>query len=292
MIIGIDVSRYQGEIDFSKMRAAGSEFVYIRLGVGWNKDVNFEVNRARAKASGIPYGYYWLPYPTTRVGALLDQYLLMVGGDWGDLPPAIDVETQGLGLGLFVEWINVAALHSGRKPVFYTRASHFNEYRDDKGLKAVIGEKTDLWIAHYTYDPINKPPNMPKGAWKNYLLHQYSADENSLGKTYGAGSKAIDLNYFNGDAFDFQEFINYKSDEPGEQPGPAQPVALQVRNTTYLSLRIRPEFYPGARPGIGNGETVEITGPMVGTNPGFWPVNYGGFEGYVSASSYYVKLIW
>lgn len=245
MIIGNDISRYQGNIDFQKMKAAGSAFVYMRLGVGFNIDIKYKENREKAKAAGIPWGHYWLPWATTRTGALIDQYLFMVGGDWGDLPPAIDVETSGLGLGLFYEWVARVTKESGRKPVFYTRASHFDGYKDAKGIKAWLGENTDLWVAHYTYSP-DKKPYMPRGSWKDYLLHQYSADENSLGKTYGVSSKAIDMDYFNGDPADFVVFARMGDaedpTEPEQPPDDGKQYAITIDD---LRGRTTPRYIAG-----------------------------------------------
>jgi lysozyme len=244
MIIGNDVSRYQGNIDFQKMKDAGSAFVYMRLGVGFNIDVKYKENRDQVKRVGLPWGHYWLPWATSRTGALIDQYLFMVGGDWGDLPPAIDVETSGLGLGLFYEWVDRVKKESGRNPVFYTRASHFDQYKDAKGIKAWLGEHTHLWVAHYTYSP-DKKPYMPRGAWKDYLIHQYSADENSLGKKYGVSSKAIDMDFFNGSVEDFVAFAGIGDIEDPTIPDPPDDGKRYVETLDDLRGRTKPIYVWG-----------------------------------------------
>lgn len=62
---GIDVSTWQGNIDFSKVKAAGIDFVIIRAGYGREisqKDKYFEQNYKNAKAAGLNVGAYWYSY--------------------------------------------------------------------------------------------------------------------------------------------------------------------------------------------------------------------------------------
>ena len=62
---GIDVSRYQGKIDWQRVKAAGIEFSIIRAGYGMYEnqiDPRFAANMAGAKAAGIPVGVYWYSY--------------------------------------------------------------------------------------------------------------------------------------------------------------------------------------------------------------------------------------
>ena len=55
LILGNDVSLYQGDIDFRKMKQAGCQFVYILLGWGWNKANRVDEYRRLAKEAGILY---------------------------------------------------------------------------------------------------------------------------------------------------------------------------------------------------------------------------------------------
>ena len=62
-MVGIDVSKWQGDIDFNKVKAAGCEFVIMRCGVYYEKefklDPTFEKNYANAKAAGLKVGIYY-----------------------------------------------------------------------------------------------------------------------------------------------------------------------------------------------------------------------------------------
>ena len=62
-IKGIDVSVWQGAIDFNAVRNSGVDFVIIRAGYGTNsKDKYFEENYRKAKAAGLHVGAYWYSY--------------------------------------------------------------------------------------------------------------------------------------------------------------------------------------------------------------------------------------
>lgn len=68
MLKGIDVSHYQGEIDWKKVKAAGVEFAIIRAGYGkyaYQEDPCFEDNIEGAYNAGIPVGVYWYSYADT-----------------------------------------------------------------------------------------------------------------------------------------------------------------------------------------------------------------------------------
>lgn len=65
MVKGIDVSTFQGNIDFKKVKASGIDFVILRAGYGREtsqKDAKFEQNYKNAKAAGLKVGAYWYSY--------------------------------------------------------------------------------------------------------------------------------------------------------------------------------------------------------------------------------------
>ena len=61
---GIDVSVWQGNIDFSQVKAAGKKFVYIRAGYGLYQDRYFSQNARNAHDAGLQTGFYF--YVTAR----------------------------------------------------------------------------------------------------------------------------------------------------------------------------------------------------------------------------------
>ena len=65
---GIDVSKHQGTVNWSHVKADGVKFAIIRAGYGKQasqKDAQFENNYAGCKSNGVPVGVYWYSYATT-----------------------------------------------------------------------------------------------------------------------------------------------------------------------------------------------------------------------------------
>ena len=56
---GLDVSVWQGEIDFAQVKAAGKTVVYIRAGYGHAEDTRFRENAAKAREAGLKTGFYF-----------------------------------------------------------------------------------------------------------------------------------------------------------------------------------------------------------------------------------------
>ena len=67
----IDVSSWQGDIDWAKAKADGVEGAIIRLGFGWDNDADAKAQRniAECKRLGIPFGIYWYSYAEDVDGA-------------------------------------------------------------------------------------------------------------------------------------------------------------------------------------------------------------------------------
>lgn len=99
---GIDVSRWQGKIDWSKVKAAGIQFAILRAGYGdtlsypTQKDETFEYNYAECKKYGIPVGAYWYSYATTVEQAKQEarSCVAMLKGKCFEYPIYYDVEEQ------------------------------------------------------------------------------------------------------------------------------------------------------------------------------------------------------
>jgi GH25 family lysozyme M1 (1,4-beta-N-acetylmuramidase) len=96
-IEGPDVSKWQGQINFQKMKERGARFVIIRAGyggsVGIAHDERVDENVAGAKAAGLPYGLYWYFHPArdpkAQAGYLIAK--LRQHSPFA-IPPVIDIE--------------------------------------------------------------------------------------------------------------------------------------------------------------------------------------------------------
>lgn len=94
---GIDVSTWQGNIDFSKVKAAGIDFVIIRAGYGREisqKDKYFEQNYKNAKAAGLNVGAYWYSYAVSAADAVTEAQtcLKAIAGKQFEYPIYFDLE--------------------------------------------------------------------------------------------------------------------------------------------------------------------------------------------------------
>ena len=97
MMQGIDVSHYQGAIDFAKVKAAGKQFVIIKAGYGrYNNQVDpyFERNYKEAKKAGLYVGAYWYSYAHTVDDARREAAACIntIKGKQFDLPIYYDFE--------------------------------------------------------------------------------------------------------------------------------------------------------------------------------------------------------
>lgn len=157
--IGIDVSKWQGDIDFSKLKAAGVEFVIIRVGSsnGLNGenfvDSKFIQNVKNANAVGIPVGIYFYSYASTIDRAISDaKWIVEQIKDYKvDLPIAFDWENWGSFNKFDVSFFGLTNIAKG-----------FMDTIKDAGYDAMLySSKTYLdnlwmptlypvWLAHYT----------------------------------------------------------------------------------------------------------------------------------------------
>lgn len=193
-VFGIDVSYYQGTIDWDAVAADGVEFAFVRVsdGLGY-PDSQFDANWQGAADAGILRGVYQFfrsdEDPVEQANYLLTQMGTL--GD-GDLPPVIDVEsTDGQSASTIASnvqaWIDTVETATGRMPIIYT-GSYF--WQDNVGSDAF--SSYPLWTAHYGVSC----PNIAT-QWDDWTFWQYS----SSGSVAGISGN-VDTNWFNGSLTD------------------------------------------------------------------------------------------
>ena len=185
---GIDISEFQGEIDFEEVRRSGIEAVYIRVGAGDYTDEYFAENYERAKAAGLKIGFYH--YVTARS---VDEgrrqarfFASLAAGREPDMRLAMDFEYFG---SLSVSQINaiseayldeLTAL-TRREAVIYSDLSNARNI-----FSRALAEKYPLWAAQYGADEPSA-----NGKWREWVGFQYT-DEGRVGGIYGN----VDRNIF------------------------------------------------------------------------------------------------
>ncbi|UPK45781.1 GH25 family lysozyme [Paenibacillus pabuli] len=206
---GIDVSRYQGKIDWLKVKADGREFVFIKATEGQTySDPNFATNVKGALSAGLLVGTYHFLKATTTVSAKTEaahyaKTLDTVGGaDLLGLPPVMDYENNPGNLSkaqinaVAKSFLSELERLTGQKPIIYTGNSFASNF--DTGLSGY-----DLWIARYS--DTRTPDDQP--AWKTWTIWQYS----DSGKVPGITGN-VDLNEFNGSLSDLKKRYGKKVD--------------------------------------------------------------------------------
>jgi len=185
---GIDISEFQGEIDFEEVRRSGIEALYIRVGAGEYTDEYFAENYERAKAAGLKIGFYH--YVTARS---VDEgrrqarfFASLAAGREPDMRLAMDFEYFG---SLSVSQINaiseayldeLTAL-TRREAVIYSDLSNARNI-----FSRALAEKYPLWAAQYGADEPSA-----NGKWREWVGFQYT-DEGRVGGIYGN----VDRNIF------------------------------------------------------------------------------------------------
>jgi lysozyme len=179
---GIDVSKFQGEIEWQDVASAGVSFAFVRASRGTSyADPMYQENRTEARAWGIVVGAYHAANPSgdarteaEHARAEAEHFLAAAKPGPGDLRPVLDIErTDGpRGNALLTwlwEWLRRVEQEVHAKPIIYTSPSFWREVAGDTHEFAHAGYP--LWIAHYTKP--GDPPSIP-GGWKNYGFWQYS----------------------------------------------------------------------------------------------------------------------
>ena len=185
---GIDISEFQGEIDFEEVRRSGIEAVYIRAGAGEYTDEYFAENYERAKAAGLKIGFYhYVTARSVEEGRRQARFFAsLAAGREPDMRLAMDFEYFG---SLSVSQINaiseayldeLTAL-TKREAVIYSDLSNARNI-----FSRALAEKYPLWAAQYGADE----PSV-NGKWREWVGFQYT-DEGRVGGIYGN----VDRNIF------------------------------------------------------------------------------------------------
>jgi lysozyme len=194
MPTGIDVSKFQANVNWTAVKNAGHVFGYARAiddKTGTKADPEFAHNWAGMKAAGIYRGAYYFLRATRDTKQQADLFLSVMGEiGQGDLPPVIDVETAGGAtsaqiLDAIAEWMQIVEAATKREIMIYTNTPF---WRDTLGNSTQFADRA-LWIAHYTSAPQPKIPS----AFPRFSFWQYSQTGSVPGISGG-----VDMDRFNG----------------------------------------------------------------------------------------------
>lgn len=229
--LGVDVSHWQGSIDWNKVAESGHVFAFQKATEGATfTDHSYSRNRAGAGAASLPFGAYHFARPDggTIAEAQADavseaRHLLEVAQPApGDLVPVLDLEaTGGLPARRLIAWtqawVDEVSLELGVKPLIYTSPNFWRTNLSDTTTFAEQG--FPLWIAHYTSAA---GPTVPAEGWngRGWSFWQWTSCA-----TVPGISGCVDENRFPGS--DLSPFTIPGAPEPEPTPEPATPPSNQ-----------------------------------------------------------------
>jgi GH25 family lysozyme M1 (1,4-beta-N-acetylmuramidase) len=196
----LDVSRYQGTIDWAKVKAAGYKGAMLKT-VSTNRklskradglyiDPTFETNYRNARDAGLDVGVYYYTYATSE--AMADAELALVRqavyGKELTMPVAVDVEENKLKQLSTLDLSNLTAyaLEQVERMGFYAQLYTYTGYKYELDM-ARLSSRWDVWLADYT----GKTPNVTF----NYNAHQHTSKGSVPGISGNVDLNVTTLNY-------------------------------------------------------------------------------------------------
>jgi lysozyme len=201
---GIDVSKYQGDIDWDQVRDSGVRFAWIKATEGGDVlDTKFAQNWNAARAAGVPRGAYHFVYWCRPMDEQALWFISNVPNEPDALPPVLDVEWNGhsktcpkrvpKNVALAEMKIMLAAMERayGKKPVIYTTVDFHRDVMKDEF------NEYPIWVRSVKYYPTVKYGSRRWHFW------QHTAE----GRIKGIRGN-VDRNAFNGTTKEWQAWLN------------------------------------------------------------------------------------
>lgn len=236
-IKGLDVSEFQGVIDWERVKAAGYQFAMLRAGYGFGTlDAQFRRNAAECNRIGLPIGVYWFCYaisPETAVQEA-DGCIKTLSSYRLDYPVCYDIEqstvTYAAENGVFLTATLATQIvqafcnrveELGYYAMFYSNRNFLNTY-----FPADLSERYALWYAYYNsqFDGTNC------GIW------QYTSEGSVPGIT---GNVDLDTSFVDYPSVIRSTGLNHldgSAPSPGTDPAPAP----NPSPTNYVTYVIQP----------------------------------------------------
>lgn len=201
-VVGVDVSHYQGDIDWEILSGEDIDFAFIKATEGSSYvDPLYEYNARKAAKTGLEIGAYHFFSFDSPGETQAENFISTVGDGDGMLPPTVDLEPYGRykrGLPAKVSvkpeldaLLDALEEHYGKKPIIYTTERAYKKYL------ANGYEEYDIWIRS-----VFRSPKLSDS--REWTFWQYS-DKGRL-HGYSGEERFIDLNVFRGT---LEEFYRY-----------------------------------------------------------------------------------
>lgn len=196
-IFGIDISQYQGTIDWENLEAIEEQFelkfVIVRATAGSNKlDTKFKKNWKNLTASMYIQGAYHYYRPDENSTDQANNFIKNVKLRKGHLPPILDIEKMPKGQSMdklkegLQNWLTIVEKHYGVKPIIYTGEKYYEDFlqEDFPGYQ--------FWIANYN-------------PWKEKIEDEYLMWQFTEKAQLHGIDELVDVNVFNGNVNDLKK---------------------------------------------------------------------------------------
>ncbi len=221
---GIDISKYQGDIDWNKVRRAGISFAYMKVSEGGDHvDERFYQNWAGAARAGVARGVYHFMYWCRTASEQAVWFTQAVPHDPTQLPPVLDLEwnhasvtcphkvARAEALARIRKMLEIMEYHTGKRPIIYTDITFHREVLE--------GELPgyEFWLRSVAAEPHQRYDN------RDWTFWQYTA----TGRVPGVNGD-VDRNTFVGSDADWRRWLRSRG----------------VANSDAVSLRALPGVPP------------------------------------------------
>lgn len=218
---GIDVSAYQGKINYESVKNAGVDIVYIKSSEGdYLEDPEFKNNYESAKNNGLNIGFYHFIRARNEEEAIQEAEFFsnVISGTEPNCRLAMDFEVFGDLSNDEINAISKTFLEktqelTGKEMVIYS-----NTYDATNIFSSELAKYYPLWVAQYG---VSIPNN--NGKWRNWIGFQYS----DSGRISGI-SGDVDL-----DRFTKEIFLS----DSEEIPQPINPSPSEIHNIIYYTVK-------------------------------------------------------
>ena len=203
---GIDVSRWQGDIDWHRVSRSGVAFAFLKATEGGDHtDPSFDENWRAAARAGVPRGAYHFYYLCRPAAEQAAWFIAHVPRERGALPPVLDIEWNHASRTCrarpdpetvraeIVTFQRIVGAHYGQRPILYTTVDFF----EDNSLHRLGRE--EFWLRSVAGHPRHTFPG------QNWAFWQYTG----TGAVPGISGDA-DLNAFAGSEADWARWLAYR----------------------------------------------------------------------------------
>lgn len=245
---GLDVSKYQGAINFNEVRKT-CQFIFVKASEGTNiVDPDFATDWQASKVAGLLRGAYAFLHPSEDGVAQAKLFLQTLNGDFGELPCVVDFETvDGLKssdpriptcLASFLDTVQAATKRTG---MIYTAPGFWNPIASAQAsAMSAIAAKTLLWVANWG---IGYPAVIPAG-WKNWTFWQHT-DAASIPGVNGN----VDSDYYNGTETELAPFAGQIPAPPPPPVSALPPAAVKMVQAGVNACGYTPQLAVDGIPG-------------------------------------------